>query len=143
MTVLDLNAKRAARASARGDGMSMVLGKETFQLVNEMPIDIIDLATASKFTDALRQMLADPDKDWARLLKCRPSFTDVLDVIEFFGAQMGESLRSANSSKATTRRSKPTGSGSTDETSEPTSLADLKAKKAANSPRRRSVPVGS
>ncbi len=111
--VLNLNAKRAARATARGEAMQMVLGTETFDLVDEMPIEIGDLAAGNKITDALRMLLARPDEDWARLMAQRPSFNDVLDIVEFFGAQLGESLKSQGSSKRTGTRSRQTGNGST------------------------------
>src|SRR6185312_10894577 len=115
--LLDLNAKRAARAKARGDSMQMILGEETFDLVGELPLEIGELAENGKVYEAFSYMLADPDKDWDRLKACRPSFNDVMDVVEFFGAQMGESLKSAGSSTGTGPPSKPTSSASTASTS--------------------------
>lgn len=116
--LLDLNAKRAARAKARGDSMQMILGEETFDLVAELPLEIGELAENGKVYEAFTLMLAKPDEDWGRLKACRPSFNDVMDVVEFFGAQMGESLKSAGSSTGTGPPSKPTSGASTASTSE-------------------------
>ena len=120
---LDLNAKRAARAAQRGDGMTMILGPEEFALVDELPIEIGELALNNRIPDALRLMLRNPDADWDRLLAQKPSFNDVLDVVAFFGEALGESVRSHSSSTATTAPSKPTSSVTTDATSVPTSTA--------------------
>jgi hypothetical protein len=114
---LNLDAKRAARAAKRGEPMRMVLEDETFDLVAEMPIDIGDMFLANKMTEAFKAMLAHPEEDWDRLMGCRPSMYDVLDVLEFFGAQMGESVRLAESSTNTGGPSKPTSPGSITEIS--------------------------
>ena len=116
---LDLNAKRAARAAKRGDGMQMELGTETFDLVDELPIEIGDLASDNRIPDALKMMLRNPDADWDRLLGQRPSFNDVLDVVEFFGTALGESVRAQTSSTDTGQPSKPISSVTTDVTSLP------------------------
>jgi hypothetical protein len=115
--ILDLNAKRAARAAKRGDGMQMILGEETFDLVDELPLDIGEMATEGQLSDALRAMLRDPDGDWDRLKKCRPSFNDVLDVVEYFGSTLGESVRSIENSQTTGAPSKPISTATTGETS--------------------------
>ena len=114
--ILDLNAKRAARAAKRGDGMQMMLGDETFDLLDELPIEIGELANENRIGDALKLMLRD-QADWPRLKACRPSFNDVLDVIEYFGTALGESVRSIESSATTGLPSKPTSTAITDETS--------------------------
>jgi hypothetical protein len=115
--ILDLNAKRAARAAKRGDAMQMVLDTETFDLVGEMPLEIGELATEGRIADAFKLMLRDPDGDWDRLRKCRPSFNDVLDVVEFFGAALGESVRSIESSPTTGPQLKSISTATTDGTS--------------------------
>lgn len=115
--ILDLNAKRAARAAKRGDAMQMMLGTETFDLVEEMPLEIGELANEGRISDAFKLMLRDPDGDWDRLKKCRPSFNDVLDVVEFFGTALGESVRSIESSPTTGPQLKSTSTATTDETS--------------------------
>lgn len=118
---LDLNAKRAARAAQRGEGMRLVLGSEEFDLVDELPIEIGEMAADNRIPEALRMMLRHPDEDWERLKAQRPSFNDVLDVVSFYGEALGESVRSQGSSTGTTARSRPTGSATTDATSPPTS----------------------
>lgn len=114
---LDLNAKRAARAAKRGEGMQMILGEESFELVDELPLEIGELAEKGRVGEAFDLMLADPEADLARLKGCKPSFNDVLDVVEFYGAQLGESLKSAESSTITGPPSSQTSSASTDSTS--------------------------
>jgi hypothetical protein len=115
--ILDLNAKRAARAAKRGEAMQMILGTETFDLVEEMPLEIGELANDGRIGDAFKVMLRDPDGDWDRLKKCRPSFNDVLDVVEFFGTALGESVRSIENSGTTGPPSRPTSTATTGETS--------------------------
>jgi hypothetical protein len=106
---LDLSAKRAARAAARKEPMLLTIGDETFELVAEMPIELIDLAADNRITESLRLLLAHPDEDWDRLRACRPSYQDVNDIVEFFGARLGESPRSDDSSTPSGPPSKPTG----------------------------------
>ena len=121
---IDLNAKRQARAKARGgDKLQMILGEETFDLVDELPLEIGELADSNRVGEAFDLMLLNPEEDRLRLKACRPSFNDVLDVVEFFGAQLGESLKSATSSTTTGQPSKQTSSTSTDSTS-PTAAGD-------------------
>jgi hypothetical protein len=115
--ILDLNAKRAARAAQRGGGMQMLLGEETFELVDELPIEIGELANEGKIGDAFRIMLRDPEADWARLRSCRPSFNDVMDVVEYFGTALGESVRSTETSATTGPHLKSTSTATTEETS--------------------------
>lgn len=114
--ILDLNAKRAARAAQRGEPIQMQLGEETFTLVDELPIEIGDLAANNRIGEALKLMLADP-ADWDRLLACKPSFNDVLDVVEYFGTALGESVKSAESSMTTGPPSKRISGASTKTTS--------------------------
>lgn len=130
--ILDLNAKRAARAVKRGDGMKLLLGDETFDLIDELPIEIGELAAENKIPEALRMMLRDP-ADWDRMRAQKPSFNDVLDVVEFFGTALGESVRASTSSADTGQPSKPTGSGSTDGTSLAT-VSEISASTPADSP---------
>lgn len=130
--ILDLNAKRAARAVKRGDGMKLILNEESFDLVDELPIDIAELAAENKIPEALRMMLRDP-ADWDRMRAQRPSFNDVLDVVEFFGTALGESVRASTSSEDTGQPSKPTGSGSTGGTSLAT-VTEISASTPADSP---------
>jgi hypothetical protein len=115
--ILDLNAKRAARAAKRGEPMRMLLGEETFDLVEELPIEIGEMANNGRVADAFRIMLRDPDTDWDRLLSCRPSFQDVMDVVEFFGTTLGESVASTETSAVTGPPSRPTSTTTTSATS--------------------------
>jgi hypothetical protein len=103
--------------------MQLILGTEEFDLVDELPIEIGELAADNKIPEALRMMLRDP-ADWERLKAQKPSFNDVLDVVSYYGEALGESVRSHGSSTTTSPLSKPTGSATTGETSVPTSTAD-------------------
>ena len=130
--ILDLNAKRAARAAKRGEGMQMILDEETFDLVDELPIELGEMANDGRFTDALKMMLRDPEGDWERLKECRPSFNDVLDIVEYFGTQLGESVRSIESSRSTGPQSSSTSTAISGGTSlgtvtaiDPSTLDDL------------------
>lgn len=111
--ILDLNAKRAARSQARGEGMQMLLGEETFELVDELPIEIGEMASNGEMWSAFKVMLRDPDGDWERLRKCRPSFNDIMDVVEYFGTTLGESVRSSETSATTGQPSRPTSTATT------------------------------
>lgn len=115
--ILDLNAKRAARAAKRGEGMQMILGEETFNLVDELPIELGEMANDGQFVGALKLMLRDADGDWDRLKVCKPSFNDVLDIVEYFGTQLGESVRSIENSQTTGPQLKSISTATTDETS--------------------------
>jgi len=97
--------------------MKMILGTEEFDLVDELPIEIGDMAANNEIGKALQMMLRDPAADWDRLKTQRPSFNDVLDVVEFFGTALGESVKELTSSTNTGQPSKPTLSATTDETS--------------------------
>jgi len=118
--ILNLNAKRAARAAARQEPMRVEIGDQVFDLVDEMPIELSDLANNNDISGALKLLLAQPDQDWDRLMACRPSFQDVMDIVEYFGAALGESLRSVEHSTNTGGPSQPTGPTTTNETSPPT-----------------------
>jgi hypothetical protein len=122
---LDLNAKRAERAKQRGEPMQMVLGDQTFDLVDEMPIDLTDTGEDDNVDPwrVFRLMLANPDADMDRLKACKPSFNDAMDIIEFYGSTLGESLRSIGSSLSTGEQSRPTGTATTGATSPPTATA--------------------
>lgn len=115
--LLDLNAKRAARTQQRGGAMQILIGEETFDLVDELPIEIGEMANNNQIWDAFRIMLRNPDEDWDRLRRCRPSFNDIMDVIEYFGTTLGESVRSTGNLATTGQPSKPTSTATTDATS--------------------------
>jgi len=95
--ILDLNAKRAARAAKRGEAMQMVLGDETFDLVDELPLEIGELAEGNRIGEAFDLMLRYPEAD--------------------------VTLKSAASSITTGQQSSQTSSTSTESTS-PVSASD-------------------
>lgn len=91
----------------------MLLGDEVFELVDEMPIEIGAMAREGRIDDAFRVMLRDPDGDWDRLRKCRPSYQDITDVIEYYGTALGESVRSIENSTNTGESLNPTSTATT------------------------------
>lgn len=118
---LDLNAKRAARAAARGEGLFIELGEDKFEIVGELPLEMEELRSDNS-RDVLKMLLVNPD-DLDRLLAHKLSFQDVLDIVEFYGVQLGESVSAVESSISTSAQSKRTGRGSTAASSRKTSGA--------------------
>jgi hypothetical protein len=123
MPKLDLNAKRAERAAKRGEPMTIEIANETFELVPELPLAAGEFANSSDIAGAMKMLLAHPDTDWPRFMALTPTMNDVLDIVEYFGAQLGESQASTRSSVTTGTPSRPTSPGSTDSTS-PTPVTD-------------------
>jgi len=118
MPTLNLNAKRAERAAKRGEPMTIQIGDETFELVPELPLAAGEFANSADISGAMKLLLAH-EEDWPRFMALTPTMNDVLDIVEYFGAQLGESQASTRSSVTTGTPSRPTSSGSTDSTSPP------------------------
>jgi hypothetical protein len=110
--LLDLNAKRAARAAQFGEPMSFQVNDNNFVLVPELPLAAIEMATASNIAGAMKVLLADPD-DWERFMQTEPTINDVMDIVEFYGTSVGESSASSGSSKSGGGVSRLTSDGST------------------------------
>lgn len=119
MPRLDLNAARAARAAKRGEPMTIELGDpaQSFKLVDELPVEVTEKATAGDVVGAMKALLANPEQDWTRLSEIGLSYDDILAIVEFYGTSLGESQASAISSKMNSAPSKPTSSGTTASTS--------------------------
>lgn len=98
--LLDLNARKAARAAALSEPMAISLDEETFTLVNELPLAAMDKALHNDISGALKLMLAEPS-DWDRLMSVNPTIQDVLAIVEFYGTTLGESSASTGSSTGT------------------------------------------
>lgn len=106
VTRLDLNARRAARASAKGEAFVVRLGAEQFTLAPEMPFFCLEAVEDNRFIDAVK-MLVNPG-DWDRFKACAPTFNDVIEIIEAYGVGLGESSNSDGSWASTGASSKPT-----------------------------------
>lgn len=118
---LDLNARRAARAAARGEGMFVTVDDHDVELIPELPLDF-DVIRVDNTMDVIKMLLVNPD-DYEVLVKAKLSLNDVLEIVEMYGVQMGESLSAAESSINTSVRSRRTGKGTTTATSRRTSGA--------------------
>jgi hypothetical protein len=116
--LIDLNARRAARASANGnESVTVRLGDRDYELVNMIPIRVLELVGDNDVAGAARLMLRNPDADWL-------SFSSDVDIMELneivnaYGARMGESSASTGSSADSGGPSRLTSDASTDSASE-------------------------
>jgi hypothetical protein len=113
---LDLNARRAARAAARSEGKQVVLGTRAYDLVDELPISVMELIGDNDLTAAVKLILKNPETDWQSFApQC--TFEDVIDIVQEYGASLGESSASTPSSPPTGASSGPTSAATTDWTS--------------------------
>lgn len=108
---LDLNAKRSERAAARGEPLMVTLNGETFTLVDELPVEVAHLAGTGDFDRVLGILVVPEDRD--RFRAAGPSMNDLLDIIAFYGAELGESSASIVSSVSTGAPSRQTSAAST------------------------------
>jgi len=111
MTRLDLNARRAARAAAKGEPFVVRLGVQEFTLAGEMPFFCLEAVEDNRFIDAVKMLVA--PEDWERFRACAPTFQDVVEIIEAYGVGLGESTNADGSSPNTGAPSRPTSPGST------------------------------
>jgi hypothetical protein len=114
--IVDLDALRQARAEARGEKPVVIFGGEQFELVPEIPIDLVPLWRTGQFKEAMALLLADPaevDRFWSH----RPSDEDITALLESYGEDTaGKSSASSKSSKSSgtgTRRSSKRSTAST------------------------------
>jgi hypothetical protein len=110
---LDLNARRAARAAARTEGKQVVLGTRTYDLVDELPISVMEMISDNDLPGAVKLILKAPEVDWQSFApQC--TFEDVLDIVREYGSSLGESSASTASSPLIGDSSGPTSAVSTD-----------------------------
>ena len=96
--VIDLDAKRAARAELRSqwnpDPITIVLAGVAYRLPDEMPADFADLITHGQFRSAFESILGDGfDAFWADL-----SVDDLRDISDALAPAYGIGGGSGNSS---------------------------------------------
>lgn len=112
MPNLDLAARRAARAAALSEPFTLDIGDQTFTVVSELPVAMSDAETMNDMTALVRLLLADPEADYDRFMATKPTMNDLLDIVEWYGVSLGESVRSAVSSRNTGGPSARTSNGS-------------------------------
>lgn len=119
MSELDLDAARAARAEARGEAPTVILGGETFTLPAELPMRYVWTLVDGEDIDALKVLF---DGQLERFLATEPTREDILALVagvpKLYGlGGPGESPASAGSSNGGSNRSRPTSPAATRSTS--------------------------
>ncbi len=106
--ILDLDAKRAARAEARDELPTVKFNKKTYQLVAELPLEFGEHLVAGRFRTAVEILLDDP-KQVEAFMAGRPVMEDLAEIAQLYGfGGLGESSASNGSSRSTSRPSKQT-----------------------------------
>lgn len=119
MGLVDLDAMRAARAEARQEKHSFVFGGETFDLPDELDLDLGVSIMNGNVWGSLTGLLGD---QWDRFYALKPHLEDAVDLVKslapLYGfADPGESPASPSSSASNGTLSRPTSKGSTASTS--------------------------
>lgn len=120
--LIDLNARRAARAKATNDPVNVSVGDESFELVPFVRLAVVDALNEGDIVAASKALLAYPDRDWKAFAQA-VTVDDIGDIIGSYGADPGESSASTLSSENTGEPSGPTSDTSTDSTSPPAATA--------------------
>lgn len=89
MSVIDLDAARAQRKEAQGEGFDVQFGGEsfTFPNVKEWPIEITETLATGDMVAALRHLLSSTDVE--RFLAHKPSIGDLNDLFDGLGKASG------------------------------------------------------
>lgn len=114
--IVNLDARRAARAEVADEPPGFILGGEEFALPLKLPLECLDLMADGRFRAAFRVLLFDDEDAVERVFKHRPDDADLEDILSVYG-QPGESGASARSSRSTGRRSRQTSKPTTTSTS--------------------------
>lgn len=115
MSLVDLDAKRAARAELHGP-KEIRLGGETFTLPAELETAFVD-ATAEEvmgkvgFREAFRVLVGDEHLE--RFLATHPTVEDLAEIAQMYGVTLPESSASAPSSPKSGKPSRLTGKRTT------------------------------
>lgn len=122
--VLDLDAARAARAEVEEAPPVVRLEGQTFELPRELPIDFAFRHREGDLRGALGMLFGDSAD---RFFALRPSVADIEElaagVLKMYGLSPGEAKASGSSSPSGGATSRPTSSGSTPSTSEPSPVS--------------------
>lgn len=116
MPTVDLDAARAARAEARGESTTVVVGGREYELSPELPVEFAEHMRFDRIKDALGTLLADPD-DLEAFWATRPTIDDVIEIARTYGVDLGEFMASSTSSNGTSRPARPTSKRTTASTS--------------------------
>lgn len=94
--VVDLNARRAARAEKQGDPPEVRLGDDVFVLRREVPLNFAELAGANRLRDCCALIVGEDRVD--QFLAHGISGEDLEDILrEAYGQEPGESPASTDS----------------------------------------------
>ena len=110
--LIDLNARRAARASAEQDPKILRVGERDFPLVSQIMLSVVDATNDGDLPKAGRMMLANPDEDYEAFIAA-VSIDDLAWLISNYGTSLGESDGSTPPSGDTGEPSQPTSDVST------------------------------
>ena len=85
----DLDAARAARREAMGDGFAFVFGGQTFTCTptKEWPVAVLASLSDGDLTGALELILG--DEQYQRFMEQQPTSGDVQDLMEALGKDAG------------------------------------------------------
>lgn len=78
--IIDLDAARAARLETAANPPSIVLGGNTFQLPPELPIDVVDHASAGEFKLAVLALFVGDEAEAQRFLDSAPGGLTMQDL---------------------------------------------------------------
>ena len=116
--LIDLNARRAAAASAANEPKTLRVGERDFALRSQVPLSVVHATNDGDLVAAAKQLLMDPEADFT-------DFIEAISVDEFawlisnYGASLGESSGSTPPSDGTGEPWLPTSDASTTSTSAP------------------------
>jgi hypothetical protein len=131
--IVNLDARRAARAEAAGEPPGFILGGEEFTLPLTCPLEALDLMAEARFRDAFQILLFDDADAVERVFKHRPDDADLEDIMSVYG-DSGESSASAPSSGRIGKRSRRTSRATTTSTSRKPATALQPSEPAGSSP---------
>lgn len=110
--LIDLNARRAARASADKEPKIVRAGEREFRLVDDVKIAVMEAIGENDFAKAAKHLLADPATDWEAFSN-EITMTDLAHIVAELGNSMGESSGSTDGSAGTGEPSTPTSAATT------------------------------
>lgn len=76
---IDLDAAKAARREARGEGPTVVFGGKDFQLAPEVPFEATEHLAAGRVIDAVHLLLGDSHDEF---MAFKPSVEDLMTLFE-------------------------------------------------------------
>lgn len=76
---IDLDAAKAARREARGEGPIVVFGTKEFTLDAEVPFEVTELLAAGQVSEAVKLLLGDSHEAF---MESKPSVEDLMVLFE-------------------------------------------------------------